>query len=775
MIRTRYSLLLLPIISLAVLALYLFPETKPLIDSEYFSHEDKPLLTQKSSWRSMTPNINVPPPELLKILTFSGLGVWTERIDQIYWIAGLAAGDGSGRLESAPFPAPRWITLTVSGDLERPGNELYFLREGAETHFPIRVRTGERFWRRVTYALPSDWVGKKIQLIAKAGPRDVTNWFGFSNPRAMGAGAILASQMKSAAFLPAFIAALLLFLLPGLPAAAHLTHLGWVKPPFVLPLAITLSSLVGYLTFWAYLCSPVFGRYFGGAILLGSTVWLLTSLRSSHANRSLLLSEPILTPLALMSLVGLFFVALLYSIDFEVGIREQPRLRFFEFPLTLDNEIPYFFADPLYTGQDVTKTFPEEVPEWRSSDRPPLQSGLILLQLPIGSLFGQPRLYSCMVGCSVQCAWVPAVWCLLTRGGLSRRRAGLALLFVVLTGFTLVNTVFAWPKMLSAALTIFAVVLGLFDREQSGKFFPLSKAILLGLSAALASLGHGGVAFTLLPFGVLLLLPRWFPGTSRLIVAGAVYLALLYPWSLYQRLYDPPGTRLLKLHLAGNQAEGDSETWRDKRPLWQNLLAAYSAVSPREVLANRLGNLKTLFVPAPDQFRWLPHETPITLPIGWAAFRRCDFFCLFWAQGLLNLGWAVALIMSVRRSAGISPVLGVTIPLLSLASILLWVLLMFGPASTIIHQGSYATFLLLFASLAAWLCVLPEWIVYLLLTTQGILFACGWLLTSPANGFGPANYFMIVPAVLFFAALVRVAVGVNRADAAPAPKTRLAA
>src|SRR5207302_683893 len=118
-----------------------------------------------------------------------------------------------------------------------------------------------------------------------------------------------------------------------------------------------------------------------------------------------------------------------------------------------------------------------------------LQTGLILLQLPLGSLLKEPRLYSLAVGIALQMAWVPAVWSLWSAAGLSRRSAGLALLFVVLSGFALINTTFAWPKMLSAALTIFAVTVGLFDRGVPGQPFPLGRALLLGLSAGMALLG----------------------------------------------------------------------------------------------------------------------------------------------------------------------------------------------------------------------------------------------------------------------------------------------
>jgi hypothetical protein len=774
--RSYYWLLLLPCLPLVILALFLFPANKPIIASDYFERNDQPLLKPDadgvgywSSFRTSSKNIQWPPTEQLTALTGQGKYILTERIDPVYWVAGLIEGNGSGKLETVPFRAPRWISLTVTGDLTRPGNEVYFQLDGTNQRLPVQARTEEFYWRRVTITLPSDWVGKQIRLIARAGPRKVDNWFGFSCPRSLGNADVLALQLGTVSFLPQFLVALAVFLLPGLPLAVYWIRGGTIDPAFLLPLAIIFASLAGYLAFWVYLLDATAGRGFGAVLMVGSVLWLLFQSWRKPDVRALLLSEQIWTPLKLMTLVGLFYVALLYSIDLETAPEAQSSMRFFEYTLAVDNDIPFYFANPLYTGEDVREQFPIHVPGWHGSDRPPLQTGLLLLQLPLGYLLNDPWMYSLLVGCALQCVWVPAVWLLWTLGGLPRRRAGLAFLFVVLSGFALVNTIFCWPKMLSAGLCLFAVALGLLDRSR-GQAFPRSKAFLLGLSAVLASLGHGGVAFTLLPFGLLLLFPRWYPGLGRLALAGVVYIGMYYPWTLYQKLYDPPGTKLLKLHLAGNGQEGDNELWQDDRPLWKNLVAAYQAAGMRKALINRLANLKMLFVAAPDQYPWPPHETPAKLPDSWTGFRRCDFLALFWSLGLLNLGWLVPRVKAWQARPPLNPVLGVTLLRVALASVLVWVVLMFGPGSTVVHQGSYATFLLFFVCLAARVSSLPGRWPYLLLAVHGALFLMGWLLTSPANDFGVPNFFMISLAVIFLALLVSVALGAAARDPLPARK-----
>jgi hypothetical protein len=726
--RSRYWLLLpLPFVLLAAVALWL-------------PADDTQLLTSPNAWPVVTGDFRIP--------TVSRGDLFSEKTDSVYLTAGRAAGDGSGRLESQPFAGRTWVSLMVLGDLTRPGNDVYFRRVGGSERLPVRVHTGYYFWRRVTLRLPSDWVGQPVELVAEAGPRDASDAFGLGNPRALGWGTVLRSQLRSLAVLPVFAVALALFLLPGLPVAVRLALGGRLNSGLVVPGAVVFSCLAGYLTFWAYFCDPLFGRCVGWAALLAGAGLLAVDLQRSGAARALLFFEDVRTPLALTALVGLFYLTLLYSVDLDVRTGGESRVRFLDFPLAIDNEVPYYFADRLYDHQDPRRL----IADVRSSDRPPLQAGLLLLQFPVGRLVGQPLVYCLIAGCAFQCAWVPAVWALWGAGGLPRRRAGLALPFVVLSGFALFNTLFTWPKMLAGALTLFAVTLALFDRGP-GRRFP---AVLVGLSAALAALAHTGVGFTLLPLGLLLLWPRYYPGVLRLAVGAVVFAVMVTPWHLYQRCYDPPGNRLSRNHLAGR-----SSTSEDAEPLWQILLDAYRRLSADEVLANKVANLKTLFrgdkQPSEQQYPWPPHQDSAQWPVDAVGFRRCDFSCLFWTLGVLNVGWLAAL-ASPRRVHGLDPTLGFTVPALGLASVLVWVLLMFGPGTTVIHQGSYATVLLLFAALAAWLTTLPTWLMSLLLLLQGTVFAVGWLLTSPANGYGPPNLFMIPLAVGLFVALVRFSV-----------------
>ncbi len=709
----------------------------------FLPREDEPLLAGAASWRK-SGNFRV---------ADGKKNLLTDQADPTYWVAGRFGGDGSGRLVSDRFPAPRRVSLTVSGDLTRPGNHVYFRPADDDRRVHVRVHTDILCWRRVTLALPAEWKGKPTVLVAEAGPREPDNWFGLSTPRAVSAGTLLASQLRALRVLPAFAGALALFLLPGLLPALRLARGERLPAVLVVPAAVVFGCLAGYLTFWVYFWSPDLGRGFSWLVLLGSAAVLAADLRLDRSARSLLFSAEVRTPLALTALVGLFFLCLLYSVDLRSQPDRPPQIRFFEFTLALDNQIPYLFAERLYDHVDPR----ELIGEWHSSDRPPLQTGIVLLQLPLGNLTGEPELYSLLVACAAQCAWVPAVWALWRLGGLPQRRAGRALLLVVLTGFAMVNTVYTWPKLLAAALVLFGVGLAVFGREP-GRPFPLLRAGLLGLASGLGMLAHGGVAFTLLPLALMLVLPRYYPGLTRLAAGAAAFALTMAPWALYQKYYDPPGTKLLRYHLAGK-----SETWQDDRPLWRNLIDAYGQLSAGQILENKLANLRVLLVMAPrppdDQYPWPRGKNLPPYPADPTSYRRCEFLTLFWSLGLLNLGWLAALVSTRCQSLRLDRELGVTVPALGLVSVLVWVLLMFGPGTTVIHHGSYATFLLLFAPLAAWLAALPPRLAYPLLAVQGVALTAGWFLTSPANDYGPPNVFLIPLAAFFFAALAKVALG----------------
>ena len=304
--------------------------------------------------------------------------------------------------------------------------------------------------------------------------------------------------------------------------------------------------------------------------------------------------------------------------------------------------------------------------------------------------------------------------------------------------------------MLSAALALTAINL-LLPWDSSGKRVPAGQVVLAAAAAALAMLAHPGAAFTLAAFGLFLLLPRYFPGGSACTLAIAVILVLLVPWWAYGHFYDPPANRLVKWHLAGFKEV-------DERTTVRTIADSYAAVGWRGALANKAANLGVL-VGQPFV------EPGVDVPTFTGWWRNQEYWHVIKTCGVLNAGWIVFLIALIRpKWFADQRFLGAARFLLALAlvSLILWVLLLFGPATTVVIHGSFTTMLLLFVGLAIQLLALPPRWIGLLLVCQIADFVVIWLLSRPAGA--GVNAVMLPTALLALGFLVLGAMSVARSD-----------
>jgi hypothetical protein len=207
-----------------------------------------------------------------------------------------------------------------------------------------------------------------------------------------------------------------------------------------------------------------------------------------------------------------------------------------------DNVIPRLFADRIAGGGSMR---PLLLGDWHTSDRPPLQTGIVLLQYP---LYGNRDLGYQLLGTIAQVSWVVALWALLRARGFGHSRILAVVLIVAATGFMFFSNIYVWPKLLAASLCLCALA-NLVSRHRADRR-PIA-GVYAGVAVAMAMLAHGGTVFSVLalvPFGFGLLQPRF---RRALLIGGAVALGLYLPWVLYQHYVDPPGDRLIKWHLAG--------------------------------------------------------------------------------------------------------------------------------------------------------------------------------------------------------------------------------
>ncbi len=323
---------------------------------------------------------------------------------------------------------------------------------------------------------------------------------------------------------------------------------------------------------------------------------------------------------------------------------------------------------------------------WLSSDRPPLQSGIVLAQLPRFSAIRLSREQSyAVVSVLAQSLWIFALWLLLAAFGLNPRAIALTLAVCLFSGFVFLNKLFVWPKLLAGAFT-FGFVDAFVGRGPT-KLSSLVAGALFGF----ALLAHGGSVFALL--AAVPLIAIW---QIKRISAALLFAILLYsPWMLYQRFYDPPGDRLPKVHLAGVEAV-------DSRSFTETLTNAYRALSGRQIIDYKMQNFQFAFGEGLDSLEktalfckalLTPGGLPEAAERG-LHLREQIFFHAAPCLGLLFLA-PLALFAGLRpRFRTVEWRTAIAFWIFAVVAMSLWCLLMFGPSTTSIHQGAYATVLL---------------------------------------------------------------------------------
>ncbi len=465
--------------------------------------------------------------------------------------------------------------------------------------------------------------------------------------------------------------------LPG-AAAALLAARGGVKQvPVLLAIALAAACAAGLLGFWAYFGDRVLGEAFSYFVALGSAALVVWCLRGGHLDRELLRGLGV--PLALWALGSAFLVFL----GFAHGGADAPLLTSgirFSHGLPGDNGVPVLTAEWIFHHGHHGNP-PEQGGDWQLSDRPPLQAGFALLQRPFGWDF--ELLNYQLLGVVLQQLWIVGLWALLLAARVGRVTRALAMITVLVSGLALLNGFFVWPKMLPAGLLLGAAALVVTplwaDLRRN-----LWAAALVAALCAFALLAHGASIFAIIPL-VAVAAYRGLPSWRWLGVGVAVGIALMAPWSAYQKWEDPPGNRLVKWTLAG-VAEVDD------RGVVETILDSYGEAGLHGTYVNKkqnfitMTNFESVWTTVRDVVgRGDPDEMVRT-------YRGISFFYLFPSLGLLLLtpfamaaGW---------RRRGLNPAewsFALTCLAIFAIGVVGWALICFGnvAAATVIHFGSY--------------------------------------------------------------------------------------
>jgi hypothetical protein len=497
------------------------------------------------------------------------------------------------------------------------------------------------------------------------------------------------------------------FLAPGLPAVCALVRRRSWPAYWIVPLTVVISSAAGAVVFWAYFLHPTTGRVASAAILAISAVCLWPLARPGPI-REMVRQPDVVRPLVLMFLIGLsyFGIAGILLATTGGGTETAAGDLFSNMYLANDNFISWYFAEHLYAGTDPRQL----LGDWHSSDRPPLQTGLVLVQRPLADFSPPPIVQYQILGTVFQCSWVPAVWALGRELRCDAWRLGVVLAFCATASFFVFHSLYVWPKLLAGTLTIVAVLLLVRPKSPAGWV----EVLAAGLSAGLALLAHAGAAFALFGLAIVLLWPNYFPGLAKVVAGLAVCVAVVAPWIAYQRWYDPPGNRLLKWHLTGTVAIDD-------RPFTEAFVEAYAALSPAELAHNKWANAQAL-VGRP----WIePTYSGDGLRAAW---KNGEYYNLIKALGVLNAGWVVMAISWFGRGPSNRFREARTFVAVGLAGLAVWLVLMFGPGTTQIYQGAFGTFMLLFVTLAAAVSTLPRPVVVGFLGVQVLDLIMTWVI-----------------------------------------------
>jgi len=477
-------------------------------------------------------------------------------------------------------------------------------------------------------------------------------------------------------------------------------------------LAVVGVGLASYLTIVIVFVSPKLGPFAvaAGWLVVGAYFIRLKAWR---------VPREVTVVFILAVAVLLIHLGLLYLWQFDGGFWSLAQGRFIEGGLPPDNALPAQFAERIALGES-THQF---VGDWNGSDRPPLQSGFILLVSGPAVLLRHASTGAAAASAVAQVLWVPATYAFLRALRVPFRSALIALTFAALTTTIVINSVFTWPKLLAAAFVLAALALLIALREPTAIARPLLVAAVA--ASTLGLLAHGGTAFalpTLVAVALWRLPRRRFGVLARDALWGAAAFATLYaPWLLFQRFVDPPGDRLLKWHLAGVLDVTDQS-------FLTVVTRAYSSLTPGEIVANKWANLERVF--DLDVVRGLlPAGTASRGARSWAEFSSTTN-----ALGvalLLLLAMAVASLVVRARGKRLGATdRGLAIACLAtVPSIVAWAVIMFGPATTLVHQGSHVWIVILLTVPVGWLALHWEWAGWIVVALQGCL---ALLLLAPA-------------------------------------------
>ena len=294
--------------------------------------------------------------------------------------------------------------------------------------------------------------------------------------------------------------------------------------------------LLGFASLCAFLISHALGALGAWISLLVTCAGIATAVaRVDRSDRQQAISAAA-PHLLLWAGFSLLWLGVLLLLD-DGTAHWRPNNRFWPASWSSDNELPWLYAEALLRSLPLDTVLGGA---WSVSDRPPLMAGSYLLLSPVLDLLQLGNDGTHLRGLAYASAAIPinATWILVSSwlvrdilGIRALRDWGAVMVCLCTVPFLVFNTVYAWPKALSAAFCLASLgmaLLRLRDRESRGH---IAGALTLGL---LGYMSHGSAAFFLLPIGPLLLIHNGWRQVREWLPALALAGVVLVGWSAYR-------------------------------------------------------------------------------------------------------------------------------------------------------------------------------------------------------------------------------------------------
>ncbi len=550
------------------------------------------------------------------------------------------------KIVTAPRKRAKYVMFEYIGYPNHQGVQIYIEDELGNRLKADHLHDSAKRWKTAILSLPEGMKGD-VHVVAQDNASDSYGWVGIGNVRIFDSMEVFKLTQYAETF-------------------------GWI-----ILFSWVVSTLYGYfLRYWNRLDAYVLSALFVGVVSLITFYVYLFSVNAGKVLSILFFVFVLVSFLFIRkedrkNIISLFvlFVSMISMVIFLAysnmehidNIQSVSSNKWFYLPV--DSWIPKLFSNGILNGHIPSPL----IPGWLSSDRPPLQTGLYLLF----SLFSYSDLSYLIVAIGAQTMVIVLVILLLQRYVKENIYILITAILIFFNAFTFVNMLFVWPKLFSAlyqGIALYCVV-----RIWDEKHFKMEYILVFAVASALAFLSHGGSIFYLLALAVLIVVKIKKADELKRLVYGLGTALLMYlPWVLYQKLFDPPGDRLLKLHLAAWWPLTD-------KSFFQVFREYYSTMSIEKWLHIRLLHIKDIF-----------DSLYIHLAQLWTmsteVWHRNIFYHLDYSYLAFSIVFIVLYWFKKERFGDVQTWLFLLIASFFI-HILVWILVL--ASSTIIHQGAY--------------------------------------------------------------------------------------